>query len=55
MIRIIFENGEILDCDNIEKIFMEEFEHDSKVIIVGKLLPIGKQDDDLVIDTEGGY
>lgn len=86
MIRIIFESGELMDCDNIEKIFIEEFDHDNKVVIVGKLLPIGKQeeknlcescfntneccqfqsgikrsvcafykDEDLVIDTEGGY
>ena len=45
MIRIIFENGEIMDCDNIEKIFMEESDHDNKVTIVGKLLPIGEQEE----------
>ena len=83
MIRIIFKNGELMDCDNIEKIFIEESDHDSKVTIVGKLLQIGEkeenlcescfnkscqfqkdiersvcsyyQDEDLVIDTEGGY
>ena len=45
MIRIIFENGELMDCDNIEKIFMEESDHDNKVTIVGKLLPIGEQEE----------
>lgn len=45
MIRIIFENGELMECDNIEKIFIEESDHDNKVTIVGKLLPIGEQEE----------
>lgn len=36
MIRIIFDNGEIADCEHIEKIYVEEYEMD-KVTIVGKI------------------
>lgn len=34
MIRIIFENGDIVDCDNIAKIYIEEHELDQKTIVV---------------------
>ena len=36
MIRIIFDNGEIADCEHIEKVYVEEYEMD-KVTIVGSL------------------
>ena len=36
MIRIIFDNGELLDCENINKVYVEEYEMD-KVTIVGSL------------------
>lgn len=36
MIRIIFDNGAATTCDNIKKIYIEEFEMD-KVTIVGNL------------------
>ena len=36
MIRIIFDNGEIADCENIDKIYVEQYEMD-KVTIVGKM------------------
>ena len=36
MIRIIFDNGDIADCEHIEKVYVEEYEMD-KVILVGHL------------------
>ncbi len=36
MIRIIFDNGELIECEHIEKIYMEETEMD-KVTIVGNI------------------
>ena len=36
MIRIIFDNGDIVECEHIEKIYMEETEMD-KVTIVGNI------------------
>lgn len=36
MIRIIFDNGDILNCENIAKVYVEELEMD-KVTIVGKM------------------
>lgn len=36
MIRIIFDNGEIADCEHIEKMYVEEYEMD-KVTVVGRL------------------
>lgn len=36
MIRIIFSNGDIIDCENIAKVYVEELERD-KVTVVGKL------------------
>ena len=37
MIRIIFENGELMDVDHIAKMYIEEYEMDQKVTIVGCL------------------
>ena len=37
MIRIIFENGEIMDVDHIAKIYIEEYELDQKTTVVGCL------------------
>lgn len=36
MIRVIFDNGEIADCEHIERIYVEEYEME-KVIMVGHL------------------
>ena len=36
MIRIIFDNGELVDCDHIAKVYVEQFEMD-KVTIVGRM------------------
>ena len=37
MIRIIFEDGSMIDCENVAKIFIEEKDHDEKVTIVGRI------------------
>ena len=37
MIRIIFEDGSMIDCENVAKIFIEEKDHDEKVTIVGHI------------------
>lgn len=42
MIRIVFDNGEILDCENVERIFFEEKDWDyldarKKITVVGHL------------------
>lgn len=37
MIRIIFDNGELMECEHINKIYIDEAETD-KVVIVGELL-----------------
>lgn len=37
MIRIIFDNGELMECEHINKIYIDEAETD-KVVIVGDLL-----------------
>lgn len=37
MIRIIFDNGELMECEHINKIYIDKAETD-KVVIVGKLL-----------------
>ena len=47
MIRIIFENGGIAEFNNVEKIYIEEKDHDEKVIIVGKIVPIGFADEEV--------
>ena len=36
MIRIIFGNGDIINCDNIARVYIEEFEME-KVTVVGKM------------------
>ena len=36
MIRIIFENGAIEDCEHIAKMYVEQYEMD-KVTVVGRL------------------
>ena len=36
MIRVIFDNGEIADCEHIERIYVEEYEME-KIIMVGHL------------------
>ena len=45
MIRIVFENGGIAEFNNVEKIYIEEKDHDEKVTIVGEIVPIGFADD----------
>ena len=36
MIRIIFDNGELIDCEHIAKVYVEQFEMD-KITIVGRM------------------
>ena len=36
MIRIIFGNGDIINCDNIARVYIEELEME-KVTVVGKI------------------
>ena len=36
MIRIIFDNGEIADCEHIEKVYVEQYEMD-KITVVGRM------------------
>lgn len=33
MIRIIFDNGEIIDCEHISKIYIEEGDMDNLIIV----------------------
>lgn len=47
MIRIIFENGGIAEFNNVEKIYIEEKEHDEKVTIVDKIVSIDYADDQI--------
>ena len=49
MIRIIFDNGELIDCDHIEKVYVEQYEMD-KVIIVGRM---EDEKDDIRKDVQG--
>lgn len=44
MIRIVFDDGSIIDCDHIAKIFIEENDHDEKLTIVGCISNMGKED-----------
>lgn len=37
MIRIIFDNGELMECEHINKIYIDKIEVD-KVVVVGELL-----------------
>lgn len=37
MIRIIFDNGELMECEHINKIYIDKAEVD-KVVVVGELL-----------------
>ena len=37
MIRIIFDNGELMECEHINKIYIDKGEVD-KVVVVGELL-----------------
>lgn len=46
MMQIIFKDGSISELNNIEKIYMEEHDHE-KITIVGKLAPISFLDDEL--------
>ena len=41
---MIFENGGIAEFNNVEKIYIEEKDHDEKVTIVGEIVPIGFSD-----------
>lgn len=43
MIRIIFDNGEIADCEHIEKMYIEEYEMD-KVTMVGNIKSLEEND-----------
>ena len=36
MIRIIFDDGQLVDCEHIHKVYVEQYELD-KVTVVGKL------------------
>ena len=36
MIRIIFDSGEIIDCEHISKVYVEQYEMD-KITVVGRL------------------
>ena len=45
MIRIIFDNGEIADCEHIQKMYIEQYEMD-KIIIVGKMEDENARDSD---------
>ena len=45
MIRIIFDDGELIDCDHISKVYVEQYEMD-KVIIVGKMEDENARDSD---------
>ena len=48
MIRIIFDNGEVADCEHISKMYVEQYEMD-KVTIVGRL-----EDEDDVQTSDSG-
>ena len=37
MIRIIFDNGELMECEHINKIYIDKEDTD-KVVVVGELL-----------------
>lgn len=37
MIRIIFDNGELMECEHINKIYIDKKDVD-KVVVVGELL-----------------
>lgn len=56
MVRIVFENGEVADCDHIAKVFYEEQEHD-KVSMVCSLEVCTPPEDngELILDQEEGY
>ena len=43
MIRIIFDNGEVADCEHIEKMYIEEYEMD-KVTMVGNIKSLEEND-----------
>lgn len=45
MIRIIFDNGELVDCDHIAKVYVEQFEMD-KITIVGRMEDENARDGD---------
>ena len=49
MIRIIFDNGNIMNCQNIDKIYIEEYEMDKTTIVgsIKELLGRGDQDERL--------
>lgn len=49
MIRIIFDNGELIDCEHIAKVYVEQYEMD-KITIVGKM---EDEIDDLRTDNTG--
>ena len=36
MIRVIFDNGEIMNCDNISKIYVEEVEMEKIIMLTGE-------------------
>ena len=62
MIRIVFDTGELIDCEHIDKIYVEKTEME-KLTVVGCIpqkdsLDCALQDvsdDNLVIDQEDGY
>ena len=52
MIRIIFDNGELVDCDHIAKVYVEQFEMD-KITIVGRMEDENARDGDNRTEKSG--
>ena len=44
MMRIIFDNGELIDCEHINKIYIEESEID-KLTIAGNIKDLEEKDE----------
>lgn len=54
MIRIIFDNGELMECEHINKIYIDKKEVD-KVVVVGELLDkvyLAKEENDVRNDNK---
>lgn len=37
MVRIVFGNGDIIDCENISKIYIEESDVENVITVVGRI------------------
>ena len=35
MVRIVFDNGELIDCEHVNKIYIEESDFEEKLTVVG--------------------